>query len=231
MYFTATFYATIPIFQNVAQLAQHGVATTVSLWNVINFISHAHIRNIALQYTRFSTLPPISTMGIKQKLHKSKPNLTSRSNNVLYYVLCSVLIDSPDDLTSNCSDMTWSGRHGSRSGSTVAFRFFSSNWSIFIRNLEVVDFQWKQMFYASLQSFWTSFCICHLHYCCSRRTILSEQKRFNNPHLPENTFGRVIFENNYIPTVTSQFPCRLLLLTEYFSLRLRRYSFLQCWLN
>ena len=44
------------IFQNVAQLDQHGVATTVSLRNVINFISHAHIHNIALQHTRFSTI-------------------------------------------------------------------------------------------------------------------------------------------------------------------------------
>ena len=44
------------IFQNVTQLDQHGVSTTVSLRNVINFISHAHIRNIALQHTRCSTI-------------------------------------------------------------------------------------------------------------------------------------------------------------------------------
>ena len=150
-----------------------------------------HMKYCITAYTFFCTLP-VYTRGIKQKLHKqNKPKF----NQSLCYVICSVLIDF---LTSHLSNTTWSGRNGSRSGSTVAFRFFSSNWSILIKNLEVVDFLWKQVFYALLQSFWTSFCICHLHNSCFRRTMLSDQKRFNNPHLPENTFGRVIFENNYV---------------------------------
>ena len=54
------------MFQNVAQLAQHSVATTVSLRSVINFILCAHIRNIALQHTRFlQTCSPISPAELR----------------------------------------------------------------------------------------------------------------------------------------------------------------------